>query len=54
MPQNVFFFVPGTIKTGTYIKHYHGSSPPNFRGELKISDENNWGEKKKKTKFGGS
>ena len=21
----------------------HGSSPPNFRGDLKISDQNNWG-----------
>ena len=54
MPQNVFFFVPGTIQTGTYIKDYHGSSPPNFRGDLKISDENNWGGPEQKTKFGGS
>ena len=24
-------------------KHLHGSSPPNFRGDLIISDQNNWG-----------
>ena len=31
----------------------HGSSPPNFRGDLKISDQNNWGGPEQKIKFGG-
>ena len=31
----------------------HGSSPPNFRGGLKISDQNNWGGPEQKNKFGG-
>ena len=36
----------------------HGSSPPNFWGDLKISDQNNWGGRgeggpKQKIKFGG-
>ena len=33
----------------------HGSSPPNFRGDLKISDQNNWGGdlSKKLIFFGG-
>ena len=31
-----------------------GSPPPNFRGELKISDQNNWGGPELKIKFGGS
>ena len=41
------------------IKRYlHGSSPPlppNFRGYLKISDQNNWrgGGPEQKFKFGG-
>ena len=47
-------FVPGTIKTGTFIEHYHGSSPPNFRGDLKISDQNNWGDLSKKLNLGGA
>ena len=25
------------------MKLKHGSSPNNFRGDLKISDQNNWG-----------
>ena len=30
-------------------------SPPNFRGDLKISDQNNWGggQSEQKIKFGG-
>ena len=33
----------------------HGSSPPNFQGDLKISDQNNWGGdlSKKLNFFGG-
>ena len=31
----------------------HGSSPPNFRGDLKISDQNNWGGPEQKVKFLG-
>ena len=31
----------------------HGSSPPYFRGDLKISDQNNWGGPEQKLKFGG-
>ena len=27
--------------------------PPNFRGDLKISDQNNWGGPEQKIKFGG-
>ena len=30
----------------------HGSSPPNFRGDLKISDQNNWGDLSKKLNLG--
>ena len=33
-------------------KHLHGSSPPNFRGDLIISDQNNWGGPEEKIKFG--
>ena len=36
-----------------YILINHGSSPPNFRGDLKISDQNNWGDLSKKIKFRG-
>ena len=32
---------------------FHGSSVPNFRGDLKISDQNNWGGPEQKIKFGG-
>ena len=33
----------------------HGSSPPppNFRGDLNISDQNNWGRPEQKIKFEG-
>ena len=31
---------------------YHGSSSPNFRGDLKISDQNNWGDLSKKLNLG--
>ena len=31
----------------------HGSSPPNFRGDQKSSDQNNWGGPEQKIKFGG-
>ena len=31
----------------------HGSSPPNFRGNLKISDQNNWKGPEQNMKFGG-
>ena len=27
------------------------AAPPNFRGDLKISDQNNWGEREQKIKF---
>ena len=27
--------------------------PPNFRGDLRISDQNNWGGPEQKIKFGG-
>ena len=27
------------------------AGPPNFRGDLKISDQNNWGDLRKKNKF---
>ena len=30
------------------------AAPPNFRGDLKISDQNNWGEPEQKIQFGGS
>ena len=33
--------------------HAHGSSTLNFRGDLKISDQNNWGGPEQKNKFGG-
>ena len=29
------------------------AAPPNFRGDLEISDQNNWGGPKQKIKFGG-
>ena len=32
----------------------HGSSPPNFRGVLKISDQNNWGGPEQKLNLGGA
>ena len=32
----------------------HGSSPPNFRGDLNISDQNNWGGPEQELKFRGS
>ena len=32
---------------------FHSSSAPNFRGDLKISDQNNWGGPEQKIKFGG-
>ena len=31
----------------------HGSSPPNFRGDQKSSDQNNWGGPEQKIKLGG-
>ena len=31
----------------------HGSSPPNFRGDLKIPDQNNWRDLSKKLNGGG-
>ena len=31
----------------------HGSSPPNFRGDLKIPNQNNWGGPEQKIKFWG-
>ena len=30
------------------------AAPPNFRGDLRISDQNNWGGPEQKIKFGGS
>ena len=33
--------------------HVHGSSPPNLRGDLKISDQNNWRDLSKKFNLGG-
>ena len=30
----------------------HGSSPPNFRGNLKIPDQNNWEGPEQEIKFG--
>ena len=47
--------VPNMLEYGYIILEYlHGSSPPNFRGDLKISDQNNWvGKPKQKIKFGG-
>ena len=32
----------------------HGSSPPNFRGDLKISYQNYWGGPVQKIKFGAA
>ena len=29
------------------------AGPPNFRGDLKISDQNNWGDLSKKLNLGG-
>ena len=39
--MNAFFNQVLTNVLGT-LKN-HGSSPPNFSGDLKISDQNNWG-----------
>ena len=30
------------------------AATPNFRGDLRISDQNNWGGPEQKIKFGGS
>ena len=30
------------------------AAPPNFRGDLRISDQNNWGGPEQKIKFGGT
>ena len=43
-----------SILSTSIQKLIHGSSPPNFRGDLKISDQNNWGGPEQKIKFGGS
>ena len=32
----------------------HGSSPPNFRGDIKISYQNYWGGPVQKIKFGAA
>ena len=37
----------------TFVKRGHGSSPPTFGGDLKISDQNNWRGSEQKIKFGG-
>ena len=38
------------------VSNDYGSSPPNFRGDLKISEQNNWGGggPVQKIKFGGA
>ena len=40
-------------KTGNIIWLPYDSSPRNFRGDLKISYQNNWGGPEQKIKFGG-
>ena len=42
-----------SILSTSIQKLIHGSSPPNFRGDLKISDQNNWGAPEQKNKFEG-
>ena len=39
--------------THTETVYTHGSSPPNFKGDLKISDQNNWRGSEQNIKFGG-
>ena len=53
-PGNALLFL-GILPFGLPDVPYPGSSPHNFRGDLKISDQNNWGGgPKQKIKFGGS
>ena len=35
------------------LNRRHGSSPPNFRGDLEISDQKNWEGPEQKIKFRG-
>ena len=36
------------------FKHGSSPSPSYFRGDIKISDQNDWGRPEQKIKFGGS
>ena len=52
----LYFYIYKYIYIYIYIYlhiYNHGSSPPSFRRDLKISDQNNWGGPEQKIKFGG-
>ena len=62
MKMTFIYFFPALINSAGFIlakseKCFvltdYGSSSPNFKGDLKISDQNNWGDLSKKLNLGG-
>ena len=53
--SNTYHHVTNLVKHGMVIMIMVAAPPPpNYRGQLKISDQNNWGGPEQKNKFGGS
>ena len=52
--QNVKMFLQKvTLQIGQNFCHGSSPSPSNFKGDLKIPDQNNWGKPEQKIKFMG-
>ena len=51
--SNTYHHVTNLVKHGMVIMIMVAAPPPNYRGQLKISDQNNWGGPEQKIKFVG-